>query len=73
MDSKNIEKLSQYIKIDLNFNNKTLIISCIDYEYCDMDLSYEVHNDYILYKELKRLEKKLMMLKKVWKQNIKPD
>ena len=65
MDSKNIEKLSQYIKTDLNFNNKTLIISCIDYEYCDMDLSYEVHNDYILYKELKRLEKKLMMLKKV--------
>ena len=59
LDSKNIEKLSQYIKTEFNFNNKTLIISCIDYEYCDMDLSYEVHNDYILYKELKKLEKKI--------------
>ena len=49
---------------DFKFNENTLIISCIDYEYCEIDMSYEVNNDYLLYKQLKNLETKIDNTKK---------
>ena len=59
LDSNHIEKLSQYNNESFDFNENTLIISCIDSEYCEIDLSYEVSNDYLLYKEIKNLSKKM--------------
>ena len=64
LDSNNIEGLSTFKKINFTFKEKTLIISCIDYEYCGNDLSYEINNDYILYKEMKNLETKIDTTKK---------
>ena len=59
LDSNNIEGLANFKNNDFTFKEKTLIISCIDYEYCGNDLSYEINNDYFLYKEMKNLETKI--------------
>ena len=60
LDSNKIKDLIEYNKdVDFNIGEKALIISCIDYDYCEIDLSYEVNNDYLLYKELKNLETKI--------------
>ena len=66
LDSNHIEKLSQYNNESFDFNENTLIISCIDSEYCEIDLSYEVSNDYLLYKEIKNLSKKWTTWKQRW-------
>ena len=59
LNSNNVEGLTQFKNINLIFKEKTLIICCIDYEYCGNDLSYEINNDYLLYKEMKKLETKI--------------
>ena len=59
LNSNNVEGLTQFKNINLTFKEKTLIICCIDYEYCGTDLSYEINNDYLLYKEMKNLETKI--------------
>ena len=59
LDSNNVEGLTQFMNMNLTFKEKTLIICCIDYEYCGTDLSYEINNDYLLYKEMKKLETKI--------------
>ena len=59
LNSNNVEGLSKFKNTKLTFKEKTLIISCIDYEYCGNDLSYEINNDYFLYKEMKNLETKI--------------
>ena len=59
LDSNNVESLTEFNNIDFTFKEKTLIISCIDYQYCGNDLSYEINNDYFLYKEMKNLETKI--------------
>ena len=59
LDSNNVEGLTKFEENEFTFKEKTLIISCIDYEYCGNDLSYEINNDYLLYKELKNLETKI--------------
>ena len=65
LDSNKIKDLIEYNKdVDFNIGEKALIISCIDYDYCEIDLSYEVNNDYLLYKELKNLEAKIDNTKK---------
>ena len=60
LDSNKIENLTKYS----DFNDNTLIICCIDSEYCGIDLSYEVSNDYLLHKDLKNLEAKIDNTKK---------
>ena len=71
LDSDKIELLSKYIDSVLNFEKNTLIISCIDFEYCGIDSSYEVNTDYLLYKELKKLEAKVEENKNEIKEEIK--
>ena len=53
LDSSKKENL-KILKNDFKFKEKTLIISSIDYSYCGIDLSYEISNDYIIFKELKK-------------------
>ena len=59
LNSNNVEGLSKFKNTKLTFKEKTLIISCIDYQYCGNDLSYEINNDYFLFKEMKNLETKI--------------
>ena len=44
-----VDKLSNIIDI-LDIKEKIIILATINYLYCDIDTSYEVHTDYILYK-----------------------
>ena len=64
LDSNKIENLTKYSGTEFNFNDNTLIICCIDSEYCGIYLSYEVSNDYLLHKDLKNLEAKIDNTKK---------
>ena len=59
LNSNNVEGLSKFKNTKLTFKEKTSIISCIDYQYCGNDLSYEINNDYFLFKEMKNLETKI--------------
>ena len=54
LDSKNVNKLNEFLKIneEFNFNENTLIISVVDFNYIGIDTSYSINNDYILYKKL---------------------
>lgn len=59
LESKDVDKLQQFLKVNLNLNKKSLIISVVDSEYFGLDLSCEIHNEYLLYKKLNNMEKKL--------------
>ena len=54
--SNNIEKLKQISIKEPLFDDKVIIISTIDYKYLDIDASYEINRDYLLYKKIDKLE-----------------
>ena len=58
-----VDKLNNIIDIldtDFIFKEKIIILTTINYSYCDIDTSYEVHTDYILYKKLNNIEKEII-------------
>ena len=53
IDTKNADRLKEFLSIeDFIFEEKTLIITAVDYKYCNMDLSCKINNEYILYKKI---------------------
>jgi len=55
-----VDKLNDFINIldtDFIFKEKIIILATINYLYCGIDASYEVHTDYILYKKLNNMDK----------------
>ena len=44
-----------------NFNLKAnlLLVVSVDYKYCDIDVSSEIHGEYLLYKKINSLEQKM--------------
>ena len=42
---------------DFIFEDKIIILATVNYLYCDIDASLEVHTDYILYKKLNNMDK----------------
>ena len=55
-----VDKLNDFINIldtDFIFKEKIIILATINYLYCGIDASYEVHTDYILYKKLNNMYK----------------
>ena len=59
LDSKDENKLQKYLEQNISFDKKSLIISIVDKEYFGLDLSCEIHNEYLIYKKLNGMEKKL--------------
>ena len=54
--SNNIEKLKQLSIKEPLFDDKVIIITTIDYKYLDIEASYEINRDYLLYKKIDKLE-----------------
>ena len=55
-----VDKLNDILDIldtDFIFKEKIIILATINYLYCGIDASYEVHTDYILYKKLNNMYK----------------
>ena len=59
LDSNDANKLQQFLKLNISLKRKSLIVSVVDKEYFGLDLSCEIHNEYLLYKKLNSMEKKL--------------
>ena len=59
LDSNDANKLQQFLKLNISLKKKSLIVSVVDKEYFGLDLSCEIHNEYLLYKKLNSMEKKL--------------
>ena len=59
MDSKNVNKLEELLENKFLLKDNVLIISVIDFLYCGIDLSYEINNDYILYKKLEETKSEM--------------
>ena len=49
--------IKDVLDADFIFKEKIIILSTINYLYCDIDASLEVHTDYILYKKLNNMDK----------------
>ena len=52
LDSKNVNKLSELLHGNFELEENALIISLVDFEFFGFDLSYEINNDYLLFKKL---------------------
>ena len=52
LDSKNVNKLCELLHGNFELEENALIISLVDFEFFGFDLSYEINNDYLLYKKL---------------------
>ena len=52
LDSKNVNKLSELLHENFELEENALIISLVDFEFFGFDLSYEINNDYLLFKKL---------------------
>lgn len=59
LDSKNVNKLEELLENKFLLKDNVLIISVIDFLYCGIDLSYEINNDYILYKKLEETKSEM--------------
>ena len=64
LDSKNIDKLNEYSNFDFEINENVLIVAAIDYVYFGLDLSYEINDGYLLFKEIQNLNNKIDNLEK---------
>ena len=49
--------IKDILDTDFIFKEKIIILATINYLYCGIDASYEVHTDYILYKKLNNMDK----------------
>ncbi len=73
--SENKNKLKSIIKINTNISFKNImIIATVDNNYCGLDASFEVHPEYLLYKELgvinNTIKEEIKALKEENKQQI---
>ena len=71
LDSKNAEKLEKCLEKEPIFNDKVMIISIVDSEYCDIDVSFEVNTDFLINNKLDNLEKEMVGMRKEMKDNHK--
>ena len=67
LDSKNAEKLEKCLEKEPIFNDKVMIISIVDSEYCDIDVSFEVNTDFLINNKLDNLEKEMVGMRKEMK------
>ena len=44
---------------EIKVNANLLLVSCVDYKYCGIDISREMHGEYLLYKKINSLEEKM--------------
>ena len=52
-----LNNIKNILDSDFISKEKVIILATINYLYCDIDTSYEVHTDYILYKKLNNMDK----------------
>ena len=57
LSSESVELIKSYKDRKINTKEKVLFIVTIDYKYCGLDISHEVHGDYLLYKKMNSIEK----------------
>ena len=57
LSSENLELIKSYKNRKIDTKEKVLFIVTIDYKYCGLDISHEVHGDYLLYKKMNSIEK----------------
>ena len=57
--SKNVDKLKKFSGLQLEFEDKVLIVSAVDYEYKGMNISYEINTDYLLFKKMDSLKQEI--------------
>ena len=57
--SKNVDKLKKFSELQLEFEDKVLIVSAVDYEYKGMNISYEINTDYLLFKKMDSLKQEI--------------
>ena len=49
--------IKDVLDVDFIFNEKIILWATMNYLYCDIEASYEVHTDYILFKKLNNIDK----------------
>ena len=54
-----LSKIKDVLDTDFILKEKIIILSTVNYLYCDIDASLEVHTDYILYKQLNNIYKEI--------------
>ena len=57
--SDNIDKEIPNIMKNFNLKANLLLVVSVDYKYCDIDVSSEIHGEYLLYKKINSLEQKM--------------
>ena len=57
--SDNIDKEMSIKEKEIKVNANLLLVSCVDYKYCGIDISREMHGEYLLYKKINSLEEKM--------------
>ena len=63
-NSNNIDKLDKYSNYNFNdVNDKIIIVATIDYNFFNIDLSYEINEGYLLIKKIENLENQISDLK----------
>ena len=66
LNSENVEKLDDFLEKEIpKFDGNVLIISSVDYEYQGLDISYEINNDFLIYKKLEDTNEKIDDIKKI--------
>ena len=45
---------------EIKVNANLLLVSCVDYKYCGIDISREMNGEYLLYKKINSLEEKMV-------------
>ena len=57
--SDNIDKEIPNVMKNFNLKANLLLVVSVDYKYCDIDVSSEIHGEYLLYKKINSLEQKM--------------
>ena len=57
--SDNIDKEIPNVMKNFNLKANLLIVVSVDYKYCNIDVSSEIHGEYLLYKKINSLEQKM--------------
>ena len=60
VDTKDADRLKELLSSEkFILKEKTLIITAVDFMYCNTDLSYKINNEYILYKKIEESRKEM--------------
>ena len=57
--SKNVDKVKKNVENNIQVEENLLLVVSVDYEYCGIDASKEIHNYYLLHKKIDNVEKKM--------------